>query len=125
MERNEMPKLLTYDKEYLSIAEVLSHYPQKSLRDETEKVYTAFLNFCFDRKLIQNNPLENTGKLKKNYSVCESDLTETGKLYFDDLLWDWLEYTDRSKKIDKIENTKILEKYYNRMLNNLRNNNNK
>jgi hypothetical protein len=50
-------------------------------------------------------------------------LTETGKLYFDDLLWDWLEYTDRSKKIDKIENTKILEKYYNKMVNNLKNNN--
>jgi hypothetical protein len=47
MEINEMPKLLTYDKEYLSISEVLSHYPQKSLRDETEKVYTTFLNFCF------------------------------------------------------------------------------
>ncbi len=49
--------------------------------------------------------------------IKESSLTEIGKHIFVELLFKWFAYTDNeSGKIDRKNNIKMLEKYYNQLL---------
>ena len=59
-----------------------------------------------NRNLLQ---VDSSGALHKNFEVYERHLTEKGRMYFNDLMFYWLAYTDRTNKID---NVKILEKWY-------------
>lgn len=62
------------------------------------------------------NPFDEQGNLKIETVIRESDLTETGKQLFDDLADKWLAYTSNgSGKIDRKNNVKMLEKYFNKL----------
>ena len=48
--------------------------------------------------------------------IRKDDLTALGKLIFNDLMYDWLTYTDNeSGNIDRKNNVKMLEKYFNKL----------
>ncbi|MCP1997392.1 hypothetical protein [Flavobacterium sp. HSC-61S13] len=72
------------------------------------EMFVVFLRFCYEKELLVLNPLDKNNRiLYMNYK--NQDLTDSGKLVFTDLMTDWFTYTDRTNKID---NTKMLEKYY-------------
>ena len=73
--------------------------------------YTV-LKFCYEKKIIKNNPLDDDGNLRLDFTVKHSDLsdnTDEGEKKFYDFIQKWFGYTDRSHKYD---NVKILEKWY-------------
>lgn len=84
-----------------SAEEMISHYIPKDQKfiDEMVSVYSTLFSFSFEKGMIKTSPFDNQGKLIMHYSVYEKDLTEIGKLYFETLVYKWLEYTDRSKKM--------------------------
>lgn len=85
-------------------------YPEHIIN--TYEMFIIFLRFCYEKKLLALNPLDKNNRiLYMNYK--NQDLTDKGKLVFDDLMMDWFTYTDRTNKID---NTKMLEKYYLKIL---------
>lgn len=100
---------------FLASAEnMLSHYVLKDQKfiDSMISLYSTLFSFCYEKGMLKISPFDNQGKLIMHYSVYEKDLTDTGMLYFNDLVYKWLEYTDRSNKVD---NFKILEKWYSKM----------
>ena len=76
------------------------------------ELFIIFLQFCYEKELLKQNPLDKQNRiLYMNYT--NNDLTEKGTKIFNDLMFDWLTYTDRTNKID---NVKMLEKYYSKIL---------
>lgn len=87
-----------------------SKYPEHIINNYD--MFIIFLRFCYEKKLLTHNPLDKNDRiLYMNYK--NRDLTDKGKLVFSDLMFDWFTYTDRTNKID---NTKMLEKYYLKIL---------
>lgn len=85
-------------------------YPEHIIN--TYEMFIIFLRFCYEKKLLVINPLDKDNRiLYMHYK--NQDLTDSGKLVFNDLMIDWFTYTDRTNKID---NTKMLEKYYLKIL---------
>ncbi|MBW3518058.1 hypothetical protein [Flavobacterium sp. NKUCC04_CG] len=85
-------------------------YPEHIIN--TYEMFVVFLRFCYEKELLVLNPLDKNNRiLYMNYK--NQDLTDSGKLVFTDLMIDWFTYTDRTNKID---NTKMLEKYYLKIL---------
>lgn len=85
-------------------------YPEHIIN--TYEMFIIFLRFCYGKKLLALNPLDKNNRiLYMNYK--NQDLTDKGKLLFNNLMIDWFTYTDRTNKID---NTKMLEKYYLKIL---------
>ncbi len=85
-------------------------YPEHIVN--TYEMFVVFLRFCYEKKLLAVNPLDKNNRiLYMNYK--NQDLTDKGKLVFHDLMIVWFTYTDRTNKID---NTKMLEKYYLKIL---------
>lgn len=85
-------------------------YPEHIIN--TYEMFVIFLRFCYEKKLLVLNPLDKNNRiLHMNYK--NQDLTDKGKLVFHDLMIDWFTYTDRTNKLD---NTKMLEKYYLKIL---------
>lgn len=76
------------------------------------ELFVIFLRFCYEKGLLKRNPLDKQNRiLYMNYS--NNDLTEKGQGIFNDLIDDWLTYTDRTNNIG---NMKMLEKYYSKIL---------
>lgn len=75
------------------------------------------LNFAYEKGLLRDNPSDNEGNLIMPSIIRESSLTEAGKPIFVELMFKWMAYTDNeSGKIDRKNNIKMLEKYYNQLL---------
>lgn len=75
------------------------------------------LNYAYGKGLLCDNPCDNEGNLIMPSIIKESSLTEIGKHIFVELLFKWFAYTDNeSGKIDRKNNIKMLEKYYNQLL---------
>ena len=71
----------------------------------------------YDKKLLKIHPFNEKGKLIINTSIYEDDLTPFGEIVFNDLMYDWLYYADnKSGKIDRKSNIKMLDKYYNKLV---------
>lgn len=74
-------------------------------------------NYAYGKGLLCDNPCDNEGNLIMPSIIKESSLTEIGKHIFVELLFKWFAYTDNeSGKIDRKNNIKMLEKYYNQLL---------
>lgn len=87
-----------------------SRYPDHIVKNY--EMFVIFLRFCYEKKLLVLNPLDKNHRIL--YMIYKNqDLTDTGKLVFSDLMFDWLTYTDRTNKIDNI---KMLENYYLKIL---------
>jgi len=81
-------------------------YPEHIVK--TYDLFLIFLRFCYEKKLLNLNPIDKNNRiLYMNYT--NKDLTDKGKIIFNELRDKWLTYTDRTNKIDNI---KMLEKYY-------------
>lgn len=87
-----------------------SKYPDHIVNNY--EMFVIFLRFCYEKKLLVLNPLDKNNRILY-MTYKNQDLTDNGKLVFSDLMFDWLTYTDRTTKID---NTKMLEKYYLKIL---------
>ena len=101
--------LHTREKLYLSVPDMISTQIRQADKERMIKVCTVLLSFSFEKGFLKENPVDSNGELRRNYEVFERHLTENGRLYFNDLMFDWLAYTDRTNKID---NVKIMGKWY-------------
>jgi hypothetical protein len=101
----------------LDVKKMIDAYPMKSDKIEMRIVCYNLIKFSFEKGLLLKSPYNGKGELYDEIVICENDLTEKGKLIFDDLAFDWLKYTDNTDgKIDRKNNIKMLEKYYNKLL---------
>jgi hypothetical protein len=81
-------------------------YPEHIVK--SYDLFLFFLRFCYEKNLLKLNPIDKKNRiLYMNYKI--EDLTDKGVIVFNDLMYKWLIYTDRTNKIDNI---KMLEKYY-------------
>ena len=94
---------LVYDITYTSIGSaVVEDFYDKNL---------VFLQFCFERKLLVKNPLDQQSRILQMVYL-NKDLTETGKYIFPKLLQKFLIYTD-SKGKTSLET--MLKRWYNNL----------
>jgi hypothetical protein len=101
----------------LDVKRMIDAYPMKSDKIETRIVCYNLINFSFEKGLLIKSPYNSKGELYDGIIICENDLTEKGKLIFDDLVTDWLGYTDNTDgKVDRKNNIKMLEKYYHKLI---------
>ena len=86
-------------------------------KENTKICCQNLLNFSFQKGLLYENPIDDEGNLIMPAIIRESSLTENGKSIFVKLLFKWMAYTDNeSGNIDRKNNIKMLEKYYNQLL---------
>ncbi|WP_225969022.1 hypothetical protein [Treponema pedis] len=104
----------------LDVDSMISAYPMKDDKLTTYTVCYNLLRFVYDKGLIKQYPFDDNGDLKEGVIIKESDLTEKGKAIFWDLSEKWLVYTDNEDgKIDRKNNVKMLEKYFNKLNGNM------
>jgi len=110
---------LYFQKEFVCdisyLIEAYRSYPEIILK--TYNLHITFLRFCYEKKLININPLDKCDRIiRMNYT--NNDLTEKGTKIFDELHMKWLQYTDKNdeKNEERITNVKMLEKYYSKIL---------
>ena len=80
-------------------------------------LHITFLCFCYEKELLKCKPLDKNERIIRMY-FTNNDLTEKGVKMFNDLYFMWLEYTDKGddETIERINNVKMLEKYYVKVL---------
>jgi len=101
----------------ISISGMLRSFPMKDQKDDLIVICFNLLRFAYDKKLLKIHPFNEKGKLIINTSIYEDDLTPFGEIIFNDLMYDWLYYADnKSGKIDRKSNIKMLDKYYNKLV---------
>ena len=89
----------------------------KDQKDDLIVICFNLLRFAYDKKLLKIHPFNEKGKLIINTSIYEDDLTPFGEIIFNNLMYDWLYYADnKSGKIDRKSNIKMLDKYYNKLV---------
>ena len=92
---------------------MLNAYPMKSEKAEIKIVCNNLIKYSFEKGLLKNTPYNSEDKLDENLIIYQNDLTEKGKIVFNDLMFDWLSYTDnKSGNIDRKNNIKMLDKYF-------------
>ena len=98
---------------------MVNAYPMKSDKAEIKIVCNNLIKYSFKKGLFKNTPYNNEEELKENLIIYQNDLTEKGKIIFNDLMFDWLSYTDnRSGNVDRKNNIKMLDKYYSKIVKN-------
>jgi hypothetical protein len=86
-------------------------------KNNTRIVCFNLVKFSFEKGLLLKSPYNSKEELYDEIIIYESDLTEKGKLIFWDLSDKWLVYTDNEDgKVDRKNNVKMLEKYYNKLM---------
>jgi len=104
------------DTVLLDVAYFMNAYMCITDKDNVLIVCSHLLRFSYEKGLLLVNPFDEQGNLKIETVIRESDLTALGKLIFNDLMYDWLTYADNeSGKIDRKNNVKMLEKYFNKL----------
>ena len=90
-------------------------YPKMMV--ETYDLHIPFLQICYENKLIKFNPLDDNNRIIK-MNFTNNDLTEKGTKIFRELYDKWLKYNDKrdEKRFQRMQNTKMLEKYYSKIL---------
>ena len=105
------------DQVLLDVDMLLRSQIRQKDKDNTIVICQNLLNFAYEKGLLRDNPSDNEGNLIMPSIIRESSLTEVGKTIFVELMFKWMAYTDNeSGKIDRKNNIKMLEKYYNQLL---------
>lgn len=105
------------DNLILSVEGMLKAYPMKKDKSDMYIICYNLLHFSYEKGLLLKSPFKEDGQLNAEIVIRESDLTIMGKRIFNDLMYDWLNYTSNtSGRIDRKNNLKMLEKYYNQLL---------
>lgn len=108
------------NKFIFSVPGMIQAYPMKSDKDYMKVVCFNLLRFSYDKGLLNVCPFDENDELRMDTVIYEEDLTVLGKLIFNDLMYDWLGYTDKTDgKIDRKNNVKMLEKYFNKLKNSI------
>ena len=114
---------LYFLKDYVfDLSKLLKHY--HNYPESTKNIYNAhivFFRFCYEKGLFKLNPLDEQNRIiYMNYT--NNDLTEKGTKVFYDLHTKWLNYTDKidEKREERCNNVKMLEKYYIKILQELK-----
>ncbi|AYN04397.1 hypothetical protein [Flavobacterium sp. 140616W15] len=95
---------------------MIDAYIRQNDKERTKVKCINLLKFCFYKNLLLKNPFNEKNELESGI-IRESDLTELGLKIFEKLSYKWLVYTDKNDdKIDRINNIKMLEKYYDKLL---------
>ena len=98
---------------------MIKAYPMKSDKTEIKIVCKNLIKYSFEKGLLKNTPYNSKEEINENLIIYQNDLTEKGKIVFNDLMFDWLSYTDnRSGNIDRKDNIKMLDKYFSKILKN-------
>lgn len=104
------------DNLILSVEAMLKAYPMKGDKNDMYIICYNLLLFSYEKGLLLKSPFKEDGQLNTKIIIRDSDLTTLGKRVFNDLMYDWLNYTSNtSGTIDKKNNLKMLEKYYNKI----------
>ena len=82
-------------------------------KENTKLICKHLLQFVYDKNLLLKYPFNDKGEIDLNLEIKKSDLNEVGGRIFYNLMLKWLSYTDKTNKID---NTMMLEKYYNKLI---------
>lgn len=100
----------------LDVEGMVNAHIRQSDKAKTRVIFSNLLKFAYDKGMLVNSPFDESGNLMAGIVIRESGLTESGKLYFDTLTDKWLVYTDKDdSKIERLNNIKMLEKYYDRL----------
>ena len=103
------------DTVLLNVSSMINAYPMKDDKIAMFTICFHLLRFSCEKELLQKNPFDEQGDLNIDTIIKESDLTDLGKQLFDDLAEKWFVYTDKTDgKIDRKNNVKMLEKYFNK-----------
>ncbi|QOW59975.1 hypothetical protein DYQ05_10470 [Treponema pedis] len=103
-----------------SVSGMIAAYPMKSDKDDMMVICFNLLRFSYDNGLLNVCPFDENDELLMDTIIYEDDLTALGKRIFNDLMYDWLNYTDKTDgKIDRKNNVKMLEKYFNKLNGNM------
>ncbi len=86
---------------------------RESDKENTKIICKNLLKFAYDKNLLLKNPFNDNGEFDLDLEIREHDLNEVGNKIFYNLMLKWLCYTD---KTNKIHNTAMLEKYYNKLI---------
>jgi len=101
----------------LDVAGVVNAYIRQNDKERTKLKCSHLLKFAYSKGMLNVNPFDENDNLILHTIIRESNLTESGKLYFDKLTEKWLVYTDNNDgKVDRINNTSMLDKYYDKLV---------
>jgi hypothetical protein len=101
----------------LDVKRMIDAHPMKGDKINARIVCYNLIKFSFEKGLLLKSPYNSQGELYDEMIIWENDLTENGKSIFWDLSVKWLGYTDNEDgKIDRKNNIKMLEKYYNKLM---------
>lgn len=96
---------------------MIGAYPMKDDKEYMYVVCDNLLHFSEEKGLLLKSPFKEDGRLDTKTIIRNNDLTELGKKVFNDLMFDWLGYTDNTDgKVDRKNNVKMLEKYFNKIM---------
>lgn len=106
------------DTELLNVKALMEAHIRQIDKKKTLIVCENLLRFSYEKGLLFKNPFDKEGNLNIDTIIKESNLTELGRQIFDDLADKWLGYTDNEDgKIDRKNNVKMLDKYFNKLSN--------
>lgn len=104
------------DQLFLDVSGLIKSQIRQRDKDNTKICCRNLLKFAYEKGLLCDNPFDDEGNLIISTIIRESSLTEVGKHLFLELLLKWMAYTDNeSGNIDRKNNIKMLEKYYNQL----------
>jgi hypothetical protein len=86
---------------------ILTRSKNKSYRERVKKNGKTLMKFLKDNGLILIEPFNESGELKEDLLVMQSNLTEEGNLLFKDAVVKWWKFLDKEGNPDNIS---ILEK---------------
>jgi hypothetical protein len=99
------------------VKRMVDAYPMKGDKINVRIICYNLIKFSFEKGLLLKSPYNSQGELYDEIIIYKNDLTENGKSIFWDLSVKWLSYTDNDdRKVDRKNNTKMLEKYYNKLI---------
>ncbi|AYN04412.1 hypothetical protein [Flavobacterium sp. 140616W15] len=101
----------------LRYSDVEKSYSKQKDKDNLFLIFKNLYKFAFLNRLLKENLVDELGNFDKDKLLNESDLTEVGLKIFEKLMYKWLTYTSNDDgKVDRINNIKMLEKYYDKLL---------
>lgn len=105
------------DQLFLDVDGLIRSQIRQKDKDNAKICCRNLLKFAYEKGLLCIYPFNNEDDLIESTIIRESSLTEIGKHIFVELLLKWMTYTDNeSGNIDRKNNIKMLEKYYNQLL---------
>jgi len=107
--------MIKITNKWYDFASILAASKNKSYKEQVIKASTSLMNFLIEKSLLKIDPFGEDRMIKKDLIIFKDDLTEAGQFLFTSgALYKWLDYTDRSGKLDNFKHLeKALKEYVN------------